>query len=264
MKDPNSILLPKWPFYLGDIFLVVTAFVILFKTGGNLSVGAIVWCIASIFLGAVFFVVPYYIEYRNRIKIAFVMTQMENSDHWVEQAKMVSKISSLQQMQENALKKLEREAIELDSRISLMESQLINEVLPNENIDEKQATVIPFNDEYTPDDEFEIEFEMAEEEDDTLELNDERKDEGKSSTVIARVQMGIGSKPYIRGEGGGLSWEKGIAMEFLSVGNWRWRSGNTIMPIHFKIFKNDLVSQESDLLRLEPGERLEIYPSFPN
>ncbi|NBR22078.1 MAG: hypothetical protein EBT88_17345, partial [Proteobacteria bacterium] len=49
-----------------------------------------------------------------------------------------------------------------------------------------------------------------------------RKAPGGMTTVIAKVMIGIGNKPYVRGEGPGLSWEEGVPMNFLEIGKWAW------------------------------------------
>ncbi len=42
------------------------------------------------------------------------------------------------------------------------------------------------------------------------------------SAVVASVFIGIGNKPFVRGSGAGLNWDKGIAMEFVEIGKWQW------------------------------------------
>ena len=249
MKDTPSISLPKWPFYLGDILLVANAFILLFRTDGELSTGAVVGCVASIFLGAVFFVLPYYIEYKDKVKEASKSNNKEVKDLTEQFESLLSRVTSLQQAQESTLTKLEREALTLESLLKLMEVRLMEE-----SNNQEDKTLIHFEDEHIPDEEFEIDFDVDDEEDE--------EGEEVTSIVIAKIQMGIGSKPFIRGEGGGLSWDKGTPMEFLSVGNWRWKSEPTDTSIKFQIFKNDTVPQDSDPLTLEPGEKLEIHPSF--
>ena len=49
-----------------------------------------------------------------------------------------------------------------------------------------------------------------------------KKAPGGMTTVIAKVMIGIGNKPFVRGEGPGLSWDEGVAMNFLEIGKWAW------------------------------------------
>ena len=43
-----------------------------------------------------------------------------------------------------------------------------------------------------------------------------------ATRLIATAYIGIGNRLFIRGEGPGLSWEKGIPLQFVSIGKWRW------------------------------------------
>lgn len=86
----------------------------------------------------------------------------------------------------------------------------------------------------------------------------------KDDTVLtASIFIGIGNKPYLRGHGGGLSWEHGQPMEFEEIGKWRWVAPAGIEePIEFQVFRNDEDPDRSGRFQLKPGERLEISPVF--
>jgi len=84
------------------------------------------------------------------------------------------------------------------------------------------------------------------------------------STLIARVLIGIGNKPFVRGTGPGLSLDKGVPMEFVEIGQWRWAAPSTNKePITLRILKNDEVPAEGEAIVLHPGQSLEISPVFP-
>jgi hypothetical protein len=85
---------------------------------------------------------------------------------------------------------------------------------------------------------------------------------GKGTTLIANLLIGIGNKPYVRGEGPGLSPDKGIPMEFVEIGKWRWTTGEATGPVTCSILKNDTVAAEGDPIVIEPGQTIEIHPSF--
>tara|TARA_B100001248_G_scaffold201492_1_gene155735 strand:- start:19808 stop:21088 length:1281 start_codon:yes stop_codon:yes gene_type:complete len=80
--------------------------------------------------------------------------------------------------------------------------------------------------------------------------------------VIANVLTGIGKKPYIRGEGPGLSWEKGIPMDFVEIGKWQWVAPHSDQPVQCHIYKDDNIPAEGENFQLEPGEQLELSPHF--
>ena len=83
------------------------------------------------------------------------------------------------------------------------------------------------------------------------------------SAVIASVFIGIGNKPFVRGSGAGLNWDKGIAMEFLEIGKWKWISSTELKePVELQLFRNDEDADSSGKYTLEPGQQLNISPVF--
>lgn len=83
-----------------------------------------------------------------------------------------------------------------------------------------------------------------------------------ATTIVAHLMMGIGNKPFIRGEGPGLSWEKGVPMDFVEVGKWKWTTFEGDQPIKCKIYKNDQVPEQGDPLNIDSGGILNIHPRF--
>lgn len=83
------------------------------------------------------------------------------------------------------------------------------------------------------------------------------------SAITASVLIGIGNKPYLRGSGGGLSWERGVVMDFEEIGKWGWLApADFDTPIEFQIFCNDADPDRKGKYTLEPGQKLEISPVF--
>ena len=79
-------------------------------------------------------------------------------------------------------------------------------------------------------------------------------------TVVSYV--GIGNKLYLRGEGPGLSWDKGVPLQFVSIGRWRWETGEATAPVTCKIYKNDKIEAPVGQLVLEPGTEQEVNAAF--
>lgn len=83
------------------------------------------------------------------------------------------------------------------------------------------------------------------------------------STVVVHALIGIGNKPYLRGSGGGLSWEQGVAMEFQEIGKWRWVAPAELKAaIEVQVYCNDEEPDQQSPQRLEPGGQLELRPTF--
>jgi hypothetical protein len=81
--------------------------------------------------------------------------------------------------------------------------------------------------------------------------------------LIATAYIGIGNKLFIRGEGPGLSWDKGVALQFVSIGKWRWETADATSPIQAKLYKNDQTEcTATGTITLEPGRQHEINAGF--
>ncbi|CAA6693214.1 MULTISPECIES: hypothetical protein [unclassified Lentimonas] len=77
------------------------------------------------------------------------------------------------------------------------------------------------------------------------------------------ILIGIGNKPFLRGSGGGLSWESGVAMEFEEIGKWRWVApADMEAPIELQVFRNDEDGDRKGRYTLKPGQKLEVSPVF--
>ncbi len=60
-----------------------------------------------------------------------------------------------------------------------------------------------------------------------------------------------------------MSWDKGVPLQFVSIGKWRWDTDEATEPITFKLYKNDEI--ECSALgtgTLEPGYQQEVTAVF--
>jgi len=81
--------------------------------------------------------------------------------------------------------------------------------------------------------------------------------------LIATAYIGIGNKLFIRGDGPGLSWDKGIPLQFVSIGKWRWETPDATAPFKAKLFKNDQVECVGlGTLTLEPAHQHDVNAGF--
>jgi hypothetical protein len=84
-----------------------------------------------------------------------------------------------------------------------------------------------------------------------------------ATRLLVTAYIGIGNRLFIRGDGPGLSWDKGVPLQFVSIGKWRWETADAAAPVKFKLFKND--ESECTALgaqSLEPGHQQEITATF--
>jgi hypothetical protein len=81
--------------------------------------------------------------------------------------------------------------------------------------------------------------------------------------LIATAYIGIGNKLFIRGDGPGLSWDKGIPLQFVSIGKWRWETPDATQGFTAKLYKNDQIECTGlGTLTLEPGHQHEVNAGF--
>jgi hypothetical protein len=84
-----------------------------------------------------------------------------------------------------------------------------------------------------------------------------------ATRLVVTAYIGIGNRLFIRGEGPGLSWEKGVPLTFVSIGKWRWETSDAAAPVRFKLYKNDEVECASLGERsVAPGAQQDLTASF--
>ncbi|MEN9402684.1 MAG: hypothetical protein RL091_1387 [Verrucomicrobiota bacterium] len=83
-----------------------------------------------------------------------------------------------------------------------------------------------------------------------------------ATRLLVTAYIGIGNKLFIRGDGPGLSWDKGVPMQFVSIGKWGWASHDATAPMRCKLYKNDESAALSGEVSLEPGKHVEVTALF--
>jgi hypothetical protein len=82
------------------------------------------------------------------------------------------------------------------------------------------------------------------------------------TTVIAKVDVGYGNTLYIRGEGGGLSWDEGHPMQNAGSDEWYWSTIAPAEKLTFKFLINDQIWSTGEDLTATRGETVVAKPSF--
>ena len=89
------------------------------------------------------------------------------------------------------------------------------------------------------------------------------KSAGPQPTVIhANVDIGFGNSLYVRGEGPGLSWDRGVAMDCVKDDLWAHTIEAAAKPIVFKFLVNDETWCTGDDYVVEPGNKITLVPTL--
>ncbi|QYM77901.1 hypothetical protein K0B96_11295 [Horticoccus luteus] len=84
-----------------------------------------------------------------------------------------------------------------------------------------------------------------------------------ATRLLVTAYIGIGNKLFLRGDGPGLSWEKGVPLQFVSIGKWRWETNDAATPVRGRLFKNDEIECSAlGEIAVEPGQQREVSATF--
>jgi uncharacterized protein YoxC len=84
-----------------------------------------------------------------------------------------------------------------------------------------------------------------------------------ATRLVVTASIGIGNRLFIRGDGPGLGWDKGVPLTFVSIGKWRWETNDASKAVKFKLYKND--ETECTALgerSIEPGAQQDLTAAF--
>jgi hypothetical protein len=83
-----------------------------------------------------------------------------------------------------------------------------------------------------------------------------------ATRVEARIDVGYGNGLFIRGQGNGLTWDKGVPLECVDSSSWVWTTDKAEGRIRFKLLLNDRIWSAGHDLSVEAGKRIEVFPAF--
>jgi hypothetical protein len=83
-----------------------------------------------------------------------------------------------------------------------------------------------------------------------------------STKIRAKIDIGFGNTLFIRGEGPGLSWDRGIAMDCLADDIWAVTISDAAKPVLFKLLANDLTWCVGNDYLVDPGDSIMVEPTF--
>jgi hypothetical protein len=85
---------------------------------------------------------------------------------------------------------------------------------------------------------------------------------GPLTTVTAKIDVGFGNTLFIRGEGEGLSWDKGQPLVCVEGTTWIWSTRRAKEQLRFKLLVNDQLWSRGENLEVAPGTEVQVVPAF--
>jgi hypothetical protein len=82
------------------------------------------------------------------------------------------------------------------------------------------------------------------------------------TAITAKIDVGFGNALYIRGEGPGLNWDKGVALDCVGADSWHWSAREASRPITFKLLVNDLTWSAGPDFTVAAGSTVTLTPEF--
>ena len=82
------------------------------------------------------------------------------------------------------------------------------------------------------------------------------------TTISAKIDVGFGNALFVRGEGPGLSWEKGLAMENVQNDVWRIVLAESARAYTFKFLLNDTTWSAGPDFTAACGTSVTLTPEF--
>ena len=80
--------------------------------------------------------------------------------------------------------------------------------------------------------------------------------------VEAKIDIGFGNALFIRGQGDGLSWDKGQPLNCVDASTWTWSAKRVQDKVVFKLLLNDQIWCQGDDLVVEAGRKIAVTPGF--
>ena len=79
--------------------------------------------------------------------------------------------------------------------------------------------------------------------------------------IEAKIDIGYGNNLFVRGQGAGLSWDRGVQLKNVDQKTWR-----IAIPasdkLQFKLLLNDTVWAQGEDLVATPGKPVQVVPAF--
>lgn len=81
-------------------------------------------------------------------------------------------------------------------------------------------------------------------------------------SITALLDVGYGNVLFVRGEGAGLSWDQGTALDCVSADKWVLELPSAKEAVSFKFLLNDVTWSLGDNIVVQPGDSVVLTPGF--
>jgi hypothetical protein len=88
------------------------------------------------------------------------------------------------------------------------------------------------------------------------------KPKGSKVTITAKIDVGFGNILFIRGDGAGLTWEKGRPLGSTAGDTWTIVLPWVENPFEFKLLVNDVTWSADPNFEAGPGDTVTVTPVF--
>ena len=82
------------------------------------------------------------------------------------------------------------------------------------------------------------------------------------TTISANYDVGFGNTLYLRGEGPGLSWDKGLRLDCVGDTLWTIALGESARPFEIKFLINDEIWSTGENFKVDAGTAVTLTPTF--
>jgi hypothetical protein len=82
------------------------------------------------------------------------------------------------------------------------------------------------------------------------------------SRILVKYNVGMTNTLYIRGQGAGLTWEKGSPMKNVGPDEWIWETATHFKECEFKVLINDKQYEDGENHHLFNGGAIQYTPHF--
>jgi hypothetical protein len=84
-----------------------------------------------------------------------------------------------------------------------------------------------------------------------------------TTSITATIDIGFGNALYLRGEGAGLSWDRGVLMNCVANDCWSHELSESARPLIYKFLVNDLTWSAGEDYTAPAGKNVAVVPTFP-